>query len=354
MKPIRILCLLVVIATLISCGGSAGNSLSTWAGLAFDDENPSQALPGTTFSLLVDTSAVASQEVNSNVVVQADTNSNLVSVTETSWTQAVTTVGTRAYHVLNCTVSPSAPVGTSLRIHVYRAVSGSSQTVVEDHTTVLVGRTLVQGTLVSTNVAAAPGQVATSALDLAPIGGFAGTVTLAGLLPGATVSPSTVTLTAGQTAPTRVTLNYAIPASTPFASTVNVPFAWESSAGHAFTLLQVQTTASATPDFACHLDPGTATLTPGDTQGSITVEIVPQADFTGDVSVAVQFPGQSLSITPPTTNPFTIHVPLGGAVATGSFKIRWNNQLGTPQGDATVTCTSGTHVHTATLHLVAS
>jgi len=353
MKPIRILSLFVVIATLISCGGSAGNSLSTGAGLAFDDENPSQALPGSTFSLLVDASAASNQEVNSSVTVRADTNSNFVGVTETSWTQAVTAVGTRTYHVLNCTVSPSAPVGTSLRIHVYRALAGTDQ-IVEDHTTVFVGRSIVQGTLVSTNVAAAPGQVATSALDLTPVGGFSGSVTLAGLLPGATVTPSTVTLTAGQTAPTRVTLSYAVPADAPFASILNVPFGWESSAGHAFTVLQVQTPSSATPDFAFHLDPGTATLTPGDTQGSITVEIVPQADFTGDVSVAVQFPGQSLSITPPTTNPFTIHVPLGGAVATGSFKIRWNNQLGTPQGDATVTCTSGTHVHTATLHLVAS
>jgi hypothetical protein len=118
-------------------------------------------------------------------------------------------------------------------------------------------------------------------------------------------------------------------------------------------MLRVTAEAVDQPDFALSLNRANLNVTPGDSTDSVTVTITPEPGFRGEVSVQAAFPHASLSLTPPTTNPFVMTIN-SDAPVTSSFRVRWNAQQGFPQGQVVVTGTRGAQTHSANFNVIAS
>ncbi len=182
--------------------------------------------------------------------------------------------------------------------------------------------------------AGAAGQAA-SLLLAAPAGTGATTVTVSGLPSGVTLSPATLSVTPGVSAPLMFTA-----ASSAAAATTMVTFT-ASSNGQSVNTQASLSVQAAPADFSLGVTPGTLTLAADGTAGTVSVLAAPQGGFSSSVQVAIAgLPAgvtaqpSSLTLTPGTAATLTLTVPAGTAVGSST---------------ATLTGTSGALTHTASL-----
>ena len=193
-----------------------------------------------------------------------------------------------------------------------------------------------------TLVAGGTGQQFT--VNLVPVNGFTGTVTVAisGLPTGVTVNPSTFTLTPGT--PQSVTITAAANAAVGD-PTVTVTGTYGSLSYTATVILNI-TAAPPAPNFSLTSSPGTISLTAGGTGQPVSVEAVAINGFTGTVSVAIS--GMPTGVT---ANPPNLML-TPGIAQNVTLTAAANAAAGSPM--VTFTGTSGALIQTASVDLTIS
>jgi len=356
MRLLRFLLLGVSILIILACGGSGGlSSLAGPKGVGFSSENPNIALSGQSVTLLVYGRVAATNENNADVTMTASTNVGTLS--ETTWTQTLLSGNALSYHALTLTLPANTAAGTAISIHVSRPVEriAGHPDIDEDILTMTVGASTITASLSPATVTGQAGQTVTSTLNLLPTGTAAGQVTLTSLVAGATVSPSHVTLTAGQTTPTPVTISYTIPAGTAVGTMYDLPIVYQSNAGHGGVLLHVTVTGQQNGSFTMSVSPATVHVQGQQVLESVQVTITPTGTFAGNVSIAFALPGSgSLTVAAPHTNPESIAITLGNP-ETLTVPLQYHPGVGTaPIGAATVTATGGGVTRTGAFNVTAS
>jgi hypothetical protein len=175
------------------------------------------------------------------------------------------------------------------------------------------------------------------------VSGFSGTVTvsLAGAPSGVTVSPTTLTLTAG----TPQQVNFSASAAAAAANAMIVLTGTSGSKTHTASLALTVAAGGTTPtpDFSLQLSPSSAALTAGGAAQSVTLTAVAANGFTGSVPVTVTGLPQGVTATPSTLtlSPGTdqqVSLAASASAASGTATVSF-------------TGTSGSLSHTASLAL---
>ncbi len=185
--------------------------------------------------------------------------------------------------------------------------------------------------------AGATGQPA-SLLLAAPAGAGAATITVSGLPTGVTISPSTLSATPGTALPLTFTA-----ASSATATTAMVTLTTTVNGQVASTQASVTVSAATppAPDFSLSATPATVTVTADGTPATVSLLATAQNGFSGNVQVAIAgLPAgvtakpSPITLTPGTAATLTLTAPAGTAAGSST---------------ATLTGTSGSLTHTASL-----
>jgi hypothetical protein len=197
------------------------------------------------------------------------------------------------------------------------------------------------------------GGTASGTLTVTSQGGFAGPISLVGLLPDVVLEPTTLTLTAGGTATANVT--YRIPSSAVAGTTTLVPVRAYNSSVTAFGTFAVTTTAPTTGSFDLSVSPASIFVQGGQLSSPVTVTLTPTAGFRGDIAVQLLLPGEgSLTVGGGLSNPLTVTVTDDNPVQR-TIPLQYTPGTGVaPIGRATVRATATGVTRTATFNVNAS
>lgn len=221
------LMLSTLVFALSGCGGSGGGGgTSADPGLAFDAISPDIAVQGHELDLYVRVMPTTAEEVGRSTTVTVSATSG-VTLDETSFNVLVPAQRTFVGHVVHLKAPTGAPVGSQYTITVRRTVATDASSTPSARKTITITDHDAEATVTPNFVNAPAGSSATATIGLLPVGNASGTV-LFNSNSVYTVTPSSITLTAGQTTPTTATVTFTVP-TTPGSQIV--PISW-SFAGH--------------------------------------------------------------------------------------------------------------------------
>lgn len=346
--------LLIVSALVITaCGGlytsQEGTGDGLRDGLRFSSQNPTTATPGSTVELAYDAFASSSAEYNQTVTVGlAADNGATVSPTTTQVSLPASTTGVT--RIVRVQIPANAAVGSEITVVAGRdGVRSTSYRL-------RIAASGLTASISPATVNAPVGGNAVGTLTLTPVGGFSGSISVVGLDPDIVVSPNPVTIPAGQTTPVTTQVTYRVRNDAVIGTPILAPVRATSGSTRAIASYTVTPTSNqGQGSFELSVSPAQVNLVGGQPSSAVTVTVTPTNGFQGDVTINVSLPGQgSLTVAPPTTNPFNVTVTNGPVTRT--FNLQYQPVQGgtAPIGTATVQATANGINRTATFQVGAS
>lgn len=342
---------------LMACGGlftsETGSGDGARDGLRFSSLNPTAATPGSTVELAYDVFSAGTAEANTDVTV-ALTATGGATVAPTSTVVRIPNSSEAQTRIVRVQIPANATPGSEIVVGAARTTAASGSIRATDYR-LTVASTGFTAALSPETVQVPQGGNATATLTLTPVGGFSGPIQVTGLDPDILVSPATVTIPAGQTTAVTTQVTYRVPAGATVGTPILAMVRAVSGNQRAIASYTVTpTTNQGQGSFALGVTPTQVMVSGGQVNSAVTVTITPLNGFQGDVTINVSLPGQgSLTVAPPTTNPFTITV--GDGPATHTFQLQYNaGQGNAPIGTATVQATGNGINRTANFNVGAS
>ncbi|AIE84414.1 hypothetical protein [Fimbriimonas ginsengisoli] len=353
MKLIRYLLYAVAVATIVACGGGGSGTTFDRQGVLFAPNNPQGVLAGTAVDLLLVTTAVNSTEPGHTFTANVDS-SDIPSIDHRSWTGTVGPVNAVDYHVITVHIPDGLAEGTHLHLQVARSSETSpiSLGLVSSYELIVGSSTVVGAFQGQGPVSGNPGSTVTGTLTLTSIGSAHGLVEFTGQLGGVSVNPQSGNIAANGAL--SATVSYHIPATATPGSTIDVPVFFRARTNDGFAMLHVQVAGNLPGDFTFGTSTNSVLLTPGATSQAITVTANPQNGFTGLITVTATATDPRVTLSSPTTNPFTINV-ASASPGTTTIHLQMSQQgQGQGQSSVTLSATGGGHTHTATIQVQSS
>lgn len=354
--------LLLVASALIltACGGlftseTGSGDGGARDGLRFSTLNPTTATPGSTVELAYDVVSASTGESNSDVNIDLSADAG-ATVNPTTTVVRIPSTNEAATGIVRVQIPAGPTPGAAINVSAVRDSSVPGLTIRPVTYRLMVATAGFTASLAPATVTGPQGGNAVGTLTLTPVGGFSGNIEVTGLDPDIVVTPSTVNIPGGQTTPVTTQVTYRIPASAPVGEPILAVVRAVSGTRRAIASYTVTPTSNqGQGSFSLGVTPQQVFISGGQATSAITVTLTPINGFQGDVTINVSLPGQgSLTVAPPTTNPFTMTI--DGGPVTRTFQLRYEPVQGggAPIGTASVQATGNGINRTANFEVGAS